>query len=152
MVAPRYIPARRQRRKSFFLKRVPADYEYCVMRDPGRPLVCLKTFQGALEEADIPLTQGKNLRGSARHITCGRTGGAARLAELNLHRKDGLIIQQVQSCKNLTQDNVWTQTGWQSRPGGLSGMWSLPQSGLGWAALAGVAVVAGLVYKEATTF
>jgi hypothetical protein len=146
-------------RSAHFLNYVPKESMFCigptpseeVARDPGRgihgdftPLVCHRFFQDALDDEDIPRTQGRTRRGDKRNVRCeGRK--VTDTEDIPYGRADGRPIYVVKGCTNFTKRRTWGGAGQgvvMEPEGNLAGL--VPRS-LGGKLLLGAGLYAALV-------
>lgn len=118
---PRRPPATlkgRVKRKSYYLNAMPSKGMYCVASKNSdaydlEPLACHRVFQDALEDQNIPDSQGlTSRRGSERNIRC--IGSRVDNTEqVPYKRSDELPIFQVTRCVNRTKRRGWAPgRGW----------------------------------------
>ena len=97
-----------------------AEEKGAIVRDGFRPLICYNVFQEALEDLNVPDSQGINSRGNARDVTCRgtRITGTDRVPYV---RVDGKPIYQVTVCENRTRKPVWLGGQWTDVEDALDG-------------------------------
>ena len=111
--------------------------------DKWRPLVCHRLFMDALNDTDIPDSQGVNRRGNRRNIVC--SGEVVTdTQKVPYKRSDDRVIMQVSSCRNLARRHVWDGIQWVEAEDDLAAFGEAPKTLLG---VGTVALVALLLFK-----
>ena len=121
-----YRRPRRIERSSHYLNRMPRRGLYCVVAEKHgsdkqvhfptlwqkyTPLVCHEVFQDALDDDDVPDTQGVTGRGSQRDVVCeGQLIAHTDYAPYKRH--DGRKVAVIHSCKNRTKKQDWRGGRW----------------------------------------